>query len=68
MKALVTTADRRQFLVSRTHLTELDELGKETKRQCTLDVAPMLKPGLPLVYATKGEVVTEAVITGVIYR
>lgn len=68
MKALVTTASRRQFLISRTHLTELDELGRETKAQCTLEIAPVLKPGKPLIYATKGEVVTEEVITGVIYR
>lgn len=68
MKALVTIADQRQFLISRTHLTELDELGRETKTQCTLEIAPVLKPGKPLVYATKGEVVTEEIITGVLWR
>lgn len=68
MKALVTTADRRQFLVSHSHFTELDEMGKETKRQCSLSIAPILKPGMPLVYATEGEVRTEEIITGVLWR
>lgn len=68
MKALVTVADGKQFLISRTHLTDVDELGQETKRQCSLTVAPTLKPGIPLVYATEGEVRSEATITGVIWR
>ena len=69
MKALVTLEDGKQFHISRTHITELDELGRETKRQCTLRVAPVLKPGIPLVYGCKcGEITTKERITGVIWR